>query len=372
MLDVSTLKPITEAEWPHVRDIIVPVEIGSAGHEAAETLIPHAVCYLGDLNARRLQDPENPGLATRIFPLLAEAHAQVTEGKKRFRVDFEGLSFRAQLGQGSLGHDLSLRALPQACPRLTDLRLPAALKMLLLGRELLEGGLILFVAPNGQGKTTSASATVVSRLEVFGGYAQTVEDPCELPMHGVWGQGVCIQRPVVGQEGDETPGDGFFRAMIDSMRQFPAIPYGTQLMVGEIQDSRTAVETLKAAIHGHLVVATLHARSPADAVRRMASMCANGRDNLDAETARELLSAALKGVWYQRLQWDRSGEGWSRGQVSGQVLWSDPQPMIAKAISSGRFDQLGELSKKQTAALETLSQQSASTPQSVMQALSAH
>lgn len=369
MFDISKLKPITAAEWPHVRDIVLPVQMREGGAETIETLTSQAVCYTGDLAARRLHNPEDEVLNNRIFPLLTQAHIAVSDGKKRFRIDFEGMSFRAQLGQAAHGYDLTLRVLPQNCPRLADLRMPQALKVLLLGRELLEGGLILFVAPNGQGKTTTASATLVSRLEAFGGYAQTIEDPCELPLHGVWNTGVCIQRPAEVEPGDETPGDGFFRSLIDSMRQFPAIPYGTQLFVGEIQDSRTAVETLKAALHGHLVIATLHARSPVDAVRRLASMCANGRDNMDPDMARELLASAIRGVWYQSLKWDRNGEGWNRGQLSGQILWSAASPTIGKAIGGGRYDQLADLAKRQTDAMGVLAGQSTPTPDTVLKAL---
>jgi Tfp pilus assembly pilus retraction ATPase PilT len=365
MLDVSKLPPLTSAEWPLLSDITIPVNVHESGGEpgfggtaVVETDFQAGVCFLGDLAARRLYT-EGSQTAANILPLVAEAHAKIDIGRRRFRLQAGGLTFRAQLGHTATGHDLTLRVLPTSCPRLDDLRLPAALKALLLGRNLLDGGLVLIVAPHGQGKTTTASATVVSRLEAFGGYAQTIEDPCELPMQGVWGKGVCIQRPAEIQPGDETPGDAFFRSMLDSMRQFPAIPHGTQLLVGEIQDSRTATETLKAAIHGHLVIATLHARSPADAIRRLTAMCSSGRDNLDAETARELVAAAVRGVWYQTLMRDSTAEGWGRGRLGGTILWNDPK--LAKHITAGKYDVIAEVANKQTEALNAMNNQTGIT-----------
>lgn len=363
MLDVSSLAPLKPEHWPLVTDINIPVSISANG--PTETYDAQAVCFIGETIARRLHG-SSEDLMNKVFPLLLEAAGHVSDGKKRFLVDLEGATFRAQLGRVARGHDLMLRLVPKIMPRLQDLQLPGALKALLLGRSLLKGGLILIVAPNGQGKTTTASATVVSRLEAYGGYAQTIEDPCELPMHGVWKGGVCIQRPVEALPTDETPGDAFFRAMIDSMRQFPAIPEGTQLFVGEIQDSRTAVETVKAAIHGHLVVATLHARSPEDAVRRMIQLCSNGRDNMDSETARDIVSAALRGVWYQTLTRSTSETGFMRGQLGGRLLWNDST--VAGLIKEGRYDKLAESVAKQTAVMSQLSSQQAITASQVEQA----
>lgn len=366
MLDVSALSPIKPEEWLNVGDITIPIEFTSGSISTTETHIDQAFCFLGDTTARRLcgHGGEFEG---RIYEIIMEAAKRMGGGRSRFRVDVEGESYRGQLGRTVDGHDLTLRRLPKTMPRLSDLRLPEALKALLLGRTLLDGGLILIVAPNGQGKTTTASAALVSRLEAFGGYGQTIEDPTELPMHGVWGGGVCIQRPVDFSSDDETPGDAFFRAMIDSMRQFPAIPQGTQLLVGEIQDSRTAVETVKAAIHGHLVIATLHARSAVDAVRRLTQLCSGGRDNMDPETARDQVAATLRGVWYQTLRREVKGEGWSRGQLGGELLWNDAK--TAPNIMEGVSKKLSLISQKQTEVLNGMSGQSTLTAAEVTQAL---
>lgn len=349
MLDVSKLPPLEATDWPRVRDIVIPTDLThSDASEVAEAHLEQAVCFLGNAGLRRLYNANEADAFQRLLPLFSEVTAQLAAGRKRFRVDFDGLSFRAQLGTNALGHDLTLRVLPDHTPSLTDLRLPAAVRTVFTSRDLLEGGLLLVAAPNGQGKTTTASALIRTRLQAFGGFALTVEDPCELPLQGVWGDGLCIQRPVVPLDEYEAPGDGIYRALIGALRQFPAIPQGTMLMVGEIQDGKTAVETLKAAIHGHLVVATIHARSAADAIRRMVSLCASVQFAMDAETARDLIAAAVRGVWYQRLTWAQRGVGWELGELSGQLLWNQGKGPVAGAIGSGAYDRLTEISARQT------------------------
>src|SRR5690606_32486302 len=104
-------------------------------------------------------------------------------------------SYRAQVGRNAHGSDLQLRVLPKDVPLLSDLDMPEAWRRLFLDETLFSGGLVLFAAPHGQGKTTTASSMVASRLARFGGMANTFEDPAELPLQGVWGQGgLCIQR----------------------------------------------------------------------------------------------------------------------------------------------------------------------------------
>jgi Tfp pilus assembly pilus retraction ATPase PilT len=260
------------------------------------------------------------------------------------------MSFRVKLGSTVNGRDISLRYLPDHVPSLSDLSLPGALRLLLLDPSLMEGGLVLIVAPQGKGKTTTGSAIIRSRLELYGGFANTVEDPCELPMHGAWGKGVCIQREVTPAAHQESPGEGYYRLLLDTLRQFPAISHGTMLYVGEIGDARTAAETLKAGLNGHLVVATMHARSPADAVRRIADLAAGSRwDNMSSETVRGLLAACLRGVVHQHLKIHKDRTGWEAGEITPSILWNfGESSYVGKAIREGASDRLINVSNKQT------------------------
>lgn len=370
MKGVENLRPLTLEEWPLVRDITIPISREDAGGlSVTEGLLTQAVANIGEPAARRLWDENNRELLNKLFKLFSQAENQMQLGNKRFRLDLDGLSFRAQLGHNSESLDLTLRVLPDHTPHLNDLRMPCTWRALMMDQGLLNGGLILVAAPNGQGKTTTISAVVRSRLEMFAGFANTCEDPVELPLQQVWGEGVCVQRSVDDGSGD--PGEGYYRALLDTLRQFPAISGGgTILMVGEIRDAQTAAETLKAAANGHLVVATIHARSTASAVRRLVTLCAGGRDNMDVDTVRDLLADSLRGVFLQRLLWRNNGAGWGRAEIQGDVLWSEEQSSaVGKAITDGNYNALAACSKSQTAALTPLNSNERVTGSEVRNAL---
>lgn len=354
---LDTLKP---EDWDRVRDITIPlVTREEAGTRSVEGDIEHAICFTGEPVAKRLYDPNAPESLKRLISIFCKVDSWLSLGHRKFKIDQDGLAFRAQVGKHAHGEDLQLRVLPQTVPTLDLLRLPDVWRALMMDPDLLNGGLILITATNGQGKTTTSSAIVRSRLEMYGGFANTVEDPVELPLQGIWGKGVCMQRPVDQFETEGVaPGEGYFLALTDTLRQFPAITGGgTILFCGEIRDAQTAAETLKAAINGHLVIATIHAKSEASACRRMATLAAGAKDSADIETVRDLLSEALRGVFYQRLSWRREGSvtGWDRGEVGGGLLWSEsPNSNVAKAIKEGKFDDLHKFAKAQNQALNPL------------------
>ena len=366
----SSLASLSPAEWPRVRDIIIPLhENDGSGMHASEYAMQQAVAFIGEPKARRLWDEQDAGSMARMISLLSKVDPQVQLGYRRFRLEEGEISFRAQLGETAGGRDLTLRALPRETPHLNDLRMPASWRALMLDQTLLYGGLLLIVAPNGQGKTTTASSIVRSRLSTFGGFANTIEDPVELPLQGTWGSGVCMQRPAhrpATGEAFNSPGEGYHRALIDALRQFPAITGGgTMLFVGEIGDAQTAAETLKAAANGHLVIATLHAKSVAAALRRMVTLASGGRDSMDAETVRELLSDSLRAVFLQSLVWDLPMEGvdaaapstdhWGMAQIKGEVLWAEAHAsQVSRAIRAGDYDTVHKLAKAQTLALQSL------------------
>lgn len=372
MQRIDNLTPITAAEWPRIRDVTIPLQIsGSEGSSTMELLLEQAVCFTGSPEARRLENPEDPDVAARLFGLYARVEPHIQLGTRRFRVESNGTSYRCQLGENATHQDIQLRVLPSDVPTLNDLNIPDAWRALMMDQSLLNGGLLLITAPNGQGKTTTASAIVRSRLERYAGLANTCEDPIELPLQGAWGKGLCYQRPANETGDDANPGEGYHRALLDALRQFPAITGGgTILFVGEIRDGRTAAETLKAASNGHLVVATVHARSAAGAVRRMATLATSNADGMDLETVRETLAENLRGIFYQRLLWQKEGSGWGAAQVRGEVLWSEkPESALAKAIRAGQFAAITEIAKNQTSRLLPLESTASVSADQVRKAL---
>ena len=127
---------------------------------------------------------------------------------------------------------------------------PSQIKRILMSNSISRGGLVLIVGGPGCGKTTTGSAVIVSRLEHFGGFALTVEEPPELPLNGWHGLGLCSQTWVAGDSGADW--DESMRGVLRSQ------PSGAKLMlyVGEVRDKETARAMLRAAGNGFLVVAT--------------------------------------------------------------------------------------------------------------------
>lgn len=155
------------------------------------------------------------------------------------------------------------RRMPSNAPTLDALPspLPATAKEALLEQESARGGLVLIAGATGMGKTTTASGTIVSRLQKFGGVAYTVEQPPENPLNGWHDKGYCTQT-WVKDDGAPNP---WARAMRSVLRSQPA---GTPalLFLGEVREEEAAKVAVQAANQGFLVVATSFASDVVSAV----------------------------------------------------------------------------------------------------------
>lgn len=145
-----------------------------------------------------------------------------------------------------------LRRMAEHPPNLNALPAPLPPQMVtsLCNPELSRGGLIYIVGGPGCGKTTTASAIVVSRLTKLGGVAYTIEDPPEMPLNGRHGLGYCTQTSVAGENSAD---------WVESMRGvLRSQPVGTSLMmyVGEVRDAEAARTMMRAASNGFLVICT--------------------------------------------------------------------------------------------------------------------
>lgn len=181
-------------------------------------------------------------------------------------------------------------------------------------------GLIVVAGAFGQGKTTTASSVIATRLSQYGGVAITIEDPPEMPLEGRHGEGVCYQTWVDrGQFGDATR---------KTARYAPSI-----IFLGEVRDSETAAEALRASINGRLVICTTHADSVPMAIERLYSL-ANGVAGNSEDTS-SLLAGGLLCVMHQRLE----GEP-KRPKI--EFLWLGDQDSqgVRNTIRQRRFEQV--------------------------------
>lgn len=120
-------------------------------------------------------------------------------------------------------------------------------------------GMILVTGPTGSGKTTTLYAALNEINDVTRKFI-TIEDPVEYRLSR-------INQVQVNHQLDLT----FARVLRTALRQDPDI-----ILVGEIRDRETATIALRAALTGHLVLATLHTNDAASTVIRLMDMGVEG------------------------------------------------------------------------------------------------
>src|SRR5450759_3649695 len=119
-------------------------------------------------------------------------------------------------------------------------------------------GLILVSGPTGSGKSSTLAALIQEINLTETRHIVTVESPIEYTFRPR--RSYIRQREV----GRDTP--SFEQALIDSLREDPDV-----LMVGEMRDPETMRLTLSASETGHLVMATVHSSTCAEALQPVVS-----------------------------------------------------------------------------------------------------
>ena len=143
-------------------------------------------------------------------------------------------------------------------------------------QELLDrpSGLILVAGPVASGKSSTLYAAI-DHLNDGTRKIHTLEDPIEHAIAGVMQSQVNLRA-----------GLDFADLLSAVLRHSPDV-----IMIGEIRDARTAATGVRAGASGQLVLATLHAKSSAEAADTM----------LQYDTKPKFLSSSLIGVVTQRL-----------------------------------------------------------------------
>jgi twitching motility protein PilT len=145
-------------------------------------------------------------------------------------------------------------------------------------------GLVLISGPTGSGKSSTMAALIQEVNLTETRHIVTIESPIEYLFKPY--RAYIRQREV----GRDTP--SFEQALIDAMREDPDV-----LMVGEMRDPETMRLTLNAAETGHLVLATAHSSTTAEALQRVVaafpseiqnSVCAQLADCLVAVVCQRL------------------------------------------------------------------------------------
>lgn len=268
--------------------------------------------------------PETDAEKALISTIIERA---TSVNKNDFMVTVNGLFFRGRRdGQVVDGEWLRMRRMASVPPTLDSLPspIPAGVKSMLLSPALAAGGLVYVIGAPGSGKTTTCSATLVSRLASFGGYAYTVEDPPEMPLNGWHKHGYCAQTWVGGDNSAE-----WQEALRGVLRSQPA---GTPciLYLGEVRDSSSAAAMLRAASSGFLVVATGFGTDIPSAIDTLTRLAAGDGD---PKAVLDSLAAILRMVLHQRITPD--------GKVVVRMLASAlGRTPVANKIRNGQLPHL--------------------------------
>ena len=188
--------------------------------------------------------------------------------------------------QGSLS--AAIRLLAERIPELEELQLPPAVSNF----ENYRTGIVLVTGETGSGKSTTL-ASVLNRINhTRQAHIITLEDPIEY----VYTPDKCVinQRQI----GADTR--SYADGLRSILREDPDV-----ILIGEMRDPNTIETALTAAETGHLVFATLHTNSAADAIDRIVNVFPEGQQ----KQIRLQLSTTLRAVLSQQLLPRKSGKG---------------------------------------------------------------
>ena len=220
-----------------------------------EAGMPAAVRVRGVL--RVTGEPVAPKfLAELVRGLIGETHWPMFLERRSFDMSktIRGVRCRINILQTARGVGLAIRLLSSFQATVEKLNLLPDLKRLVKHQH----GLILVSGPTGCGKSSTMAALIQEINLTETQHIITVESPIEYSFRPR--RSFIRQREV----GRDTP--SFEQALLDALREDPDV-----LMVGEMRDPETMRLTLSAAETGHLVLATLHSSTCAEALQRVAS-----------------------------------------------------------------------------------------------------
>ncbi|HPC04353.1 MAG TPA: PilT/PilU family type 4a pilus ATPase [Syntrophales bacterium] len=169
-----------------------------------------------------------------------------------FAVTVHCTRLRVNVFNSMRGLSVAVRLLPGTAPSFEDLNLHPSLEKICE----LRSGLVLICGATGTGKTTTIAALVERINQTRTDHIITLEDPIEFRF-----QSKCA---FVEQRELGTHVISFEQGLLDALREDPDV-----IVVGELRERATMRLTLNAAEAGNLVIATLHATNPEDAVYRL-------------------------------------------------------------------------------------------------------
>lgn len=185
-------------------------------------------------------------------------HQTPQDGSFTIAVSGESIYCRVSIIPTIFGEQVVVRLLSKGFSRRLELEsLGFPVELLSEVKQFLDGteGTCLLAGPTGSGKTTTLYSCLKAlqerELNII-----TIEDPVEIQLSGI-------------SQTEIRPDQGFnyTRALRAILRQDPDV-----IMLGEIRDPESAEIALQASLTGHLLLSTIHACSPIEALIRLQSL----------------------------------------------------------------------------------------------------
>jgi type II secretory ATPase GspE/PulE/Tfp pilus assembly ATPase PilB-like protein len=216
------------------------------------------------------------GVVKTACLMKVAADDAVQDGHFGTRFRGKKVDYRVSITPSVHGQKMVIRVLDAGlAPRsLADLNFPTWMHEKLRKVCTKEQGFVLVCGPTGSGKTTTLY-NALREIDRETTNVVTIEDPVEYQLEGT------TQIPVNSDKGNT-----FGQILRSVLRQDPDV-----VLVGEIRDEETARTAMQAAITGHLVFSTVHAKDSITSVFRV----------LDLKVEPFLVAQSLDLVLAQRL-----------------------------------------------------------------------
>lgn len=169
-----------------------------------------------------------------------------------YAISVGGARLRINFFTTARGISMAIRVLPGHIPTIEELNLHPSLHEI----SKLKSGLVLTCGATGVGKSTTIASIINDINSTRQAHIVTLENPIEYRFSS--GKSFIQQREL----GPHMP--SFAQGLLDVLRENPDV-----IVVGELREAETMQLTLNAAESGHLVIATLHASNPEEAIYRM-------------------------------------------------------------------------------------------------------
>jgi len=220
-----------------------------------ESGLPGALRVRGTLRTFGEPIPANT-LLSMARAVMGSAEWELFQQKRSADLSrtIRGARCRINILQSARGVGMAIRLLSSFQATIEKLNLHPDLKKLIAPSH----GLILVSGPTGSGKSSTLAALIQEINLTDARHIITIESPIEYTFRP---RRAYIRQREVGRD---TP--SFEQALLDALREDPDV-----LIVGEMREPETMRLTLSASETGHLVLATVHSSSCAEAVQRVVS-----------------------------------------------------------------------------------------------------